>query len=437
MSGDTTPGDGLTRRRFAQMFGVGSAAALAGCSAGNTKDGTTTETTTTTTAVGPAKTIELSGWAANNQEAELLQQLVTDFDESHESIKVKYHAIQSKYKQKLKTQLGAGNAPDAFYVDAKFFGSFADAGVLLDLDSITKREGYDADDFFDPLIEAFNYNGTQYGYPKDFSTLGLFHNTAMFEKAGVSPPKTWSELRSALQAVKKNVDVQAPMVEYPNARMWKGLIYQNGGKIVNDDASKAVFASDAGVEALQYLVDLRKDGLLAVPSELGAGWHGAALGSKQVAAAVLGPWGLPFLKDKHPKVDKNIDIAHIPTPKGGKKATPAYTVAYSASAKTKAPDATRELIASLTSKEGMKQWAQAGLALTARKSLVDMEYYNNHPRRQTLLKAGEWSHVVNYGPKTAEILNILHPQLEAAMLMKKSPKKALEEAQTKINSKVF
>ena len=446
MSGDDTS-NALTRRRFAQALGVGSAAALAGCMGGGGGDSDTTTgngggTTTGgsgagTTTDAPTRSIELSGWAANNQEAELLQQLITDFDKSHKSIKVDYHAIQSKYKQKLKTQLGAGNAPDAFYVDSKYFGSFAKSGVLLDLGSIGKREGFDTDDFYQPLLDAFKYNGTQYGYPKDFSTLGLFHNTAMFEKAGVEPPKNWSDLRKALRAVKQKTDVEAPMIEYPNARVWKGLIYQNGGQIVNDDSSKAVFASDAGIEALQYLVDLRKDGLLAVPSELGAGWHGAALGSKQVATAVLGPWGLPFLKENHPKVNENIDVVHIPIPKGGEKATPAYTVSYSGSAQTKAPDATRELIGSLTSKQGMKQWAQAGLALTARQSLADIEYYNNHPRRKTLLEAGNWSHVVNYGPKTSEIINILHPQLEAAMLMKKSPQKALETAQTKINSQVF
>lgn len=450
MAEDSTKHDAFTRRRFVTALGTtGAASAIAGCSSGSTGQDTTTtksndgsgdtQDTATTTTMEDV-TLTLSGWAANNEESKLVQQLISDFESNNEHIKVDYAAIQSKYKQKLKTQLGAGNAPDVFYVDAKFFGAFASADVLLDLSPIEESDDFNTDDFFQPLIDAFRSDGQLQGVPKDFSTLGLFYNTAHFENAGLdpeSPPTSWSGFRDALSKLLDNNDIEAPIVEYPNARVWKSFLFQNGGQVLSDDGSEAVFASDAGVEALQYLVDLKKDGLLAVPSELGAGWHGAALANQEVSTAVIGPWALPFLENNHADINKQVDVAHLPYPEDGQKATSAYTVSYSASADTNSPQGARALIKGLTSKEGMAAWAKKGLALSARKSHRDLEYYQNHPRRKTLLEAGEWSHVVGYGTNSEAILNRLHPELEGAMLGKQSPQEALETAESKINSEVL
>lgn len=440
--------DRTSRRRVVKAIGAsGLMGALAGCSGGTGGgggssvtegggDGAASDSESTT--APPKQTIELAGWTSNAEEKALLQDLVSTFESEHENIGVKYSPVESKYKQKLKTQLGAGNAPDVFYIDAKYFGSFASQGALLDLGPMVESGKVNPDEFFQPLVEAFRFDGTLYGVPKDFSTLGLFVNTALYEEAGANPePKTWSELRSGLRKVVDGTDVKSGMIEYPNARAWKALIYQNGGQILADDGSEVVFASDAGVEALEFLVQLKKDGLLAVPSELGSSWPGQAIGRREVAASALGPWGLPFLKENFPDVDENVDVVHLPTPKSGEKATAAYTVSYSASANTSSPQAARTLIGALTDAKGMGRWARKGVALSARPGHSDLEFYQNHPRYKTLLEAGEWSHPVAYGPKSEAIINRLHPQLEGAMLGEKSPRAALEEAQSTINQKVL
>lgn len=450
MTDDSTNGR-LSRRRFvAGLSTAGAAAFLAGCSDdsgdssgdGSSGDGSGSTTTTAGTTTPMNADITLSGWAANNEESALVTDLVSEFESNHEGIGVDYNPIQSKYKQKLKTQLGAGNAPDAFYVDSSYFPSFASANVLLSMEPLAESEDYDTDDFFDPLLDAFRFDGTLYGVPKDFSTLGLFHNTAMFEEASVDPPTTWSQFEDALSALKDNVSnesFKAPMIEYANGRSWWAFLYQNGGQVLSEDGSEAVFADDPGVEALEFLTGLKEDGLLAVPSDLGSGWHGAAIANQEVATAILGPWGLPFLEgyEDNPDINGQIDVAHLPKPSDGEKATIAYTVSYSASANTDSPAATRELIRSLTSDEGMARWAKKGLALSARKSHADLDYYDEHPRRKTLLEAGDWSQPFSFGPKSESIVNRVRPQLEAAMLGEKSPSDALSTAQQKINDEVL
>lgn len=434
--------ESITRRRLVGAFGAaGLGGLLAGCTSAPQSEqspgGGTDTATPEPTATPESVALQVSFRTSSQAETSAVESLTSQFSENHDRIDAEASVVQSKYLQKLKTQLAAGEAPDVFYLGAQPFGQFASQDALLSLDPLRDADGYDFDDFYDPLVSAYEYQGTQYGIPKDFSTLGMFYNTAMFEQAGASVPTTWDGLRTALQKVQANTDVDAPMIEYSNARSWKGLLYQNGGRMLSDDGSEVVFASDAGVEALDFLVQLKKDGLLVLPSEISAGWHGKALGTEQVATAILGPWGLPFLADKFPKVNEAVDVAHIPKPSDGQKATPAYTVCWTGSSNTESKAASRELVQFYTSKQGMKLWAQKGIALTARKSLADADFYQSNPRWNTLLEAAEWSKPVAYGPKTQAILNKLHPQLTAAMKEKKSPREALETAQQDINSSVM
>ncbi|KTG09049.1 hypothetical protein AUR64_14705 [Haloprofundus marisrubri] len=446
MADDSTRFGGLTRRRFVRAAGAtGAAGLLAGCSndsgnggaGGSGGSGRSNSSGNGGSGGAPSGDLTLSGWAADDTESELVKELLSEFESDHENINVEYNAVQSEYKQKMKTQLGAGNAPDVFYLDGSYFSSFASEGVLTEVDSLGNADDYNLDDFIDPVLDAFRYDGTLYGIPKDFSTLGLFHNTAMFEEAGAEVPESWSDLRSALETIDSNLDVDAPMIEFPNARIWHAMIYQNGGQVLEDDGSGVALASDASIEALQFLTDLKKDGLLAMPSEISAGWHGAAIGNEQVAVAGIGAWAFPYLEQDAPEVDKNVDVANLPSPQGGQKATTAFPVSYSIGTSTDSPEAAKMLVRELTSDEGMARWAEKGLALSARKSHADLEYYNENPRKQKMLEAGEWSHPFAYGPNSEAIMNRLNPELEGAMLGEQTAQEALENAQENINSEVF
>jgi multiple sugar transport system substrate-binding protein len=437
--------DELSRRRLLKAAGAaGATGILAGClsSGGTGGQGGSGSQNGSTGGNGnkqPVK-LSLSGWASSGTESKLLKELLRGFESSHKNIKVDYSPVQGKYKQKIKTQLGAGNAPDAFYVDSSYFASFAKSGALLNLTPyIEQSDNYSTEGFYDSLLEAFRWNGKLYGIPKDFSTLGYFYNTAMYEKAGLSKaPETWNELRSQLETLaNSDVGAEAPMLESGTPRLFWPFLYQNGGQVLTDDGSKCVVGSKECIEALEFIVQLHKDGLIAIPTELSSSWQGMGLGKQEVAAGVTGPWALPYLDSKFPQVFSDIDVAHLPIPKNGQKATMAYTVSYSAAEGTKTPNATWKLIEYLTSKKGMRKWAKSGLALTSRKTLADMKYYQKHPHRQTLIEAGKWAHVWGFGPNSEQIINMIKPQLQGAMLGEVSPSKALTTAQQQINAQVL
>ena len=55
-------------------------------------------------------TISLSGWSAGADEDDLLQQVVTTFEQSHPSIKVNYSVINGDYTTAMTARFAARNA---------------------------------------------------------------------------------------------------------------------------------------------------------------------------------------------------------------------------------------------------------------------------------------------------------------------------------------
>jgi multiple sugar transport system substrate-binding protein len=425
----------ITRRRVVQGVAAAGAFGLAGCLGGD-DEGTDPEDIEE----GDLEGTELSvtGWATDDTEYQLLQEQIELFEEEY-GADVDYEPIPSEYERQVQTQIGSGEIADVFYLDAEYYASFASEGVLVDLEQyIEEDDDLDIDDFFDPLIEAFTYDDTLYGIPKDFSTLGLFYNEPMLENAGVDePPETWDELREALEAVQDEGDVDYPMFESDDGRMFFPLLFQKGGHVLSDDGEECIVASEEGVEALEFIVDLLDDDLIGRPSETGYEWHGEAIGSEGVAMAVEGTWAIASLESEFSDVDEDIDVAHMPIPEDGEQATAAYTVCYSSSEHTEDTGAAYTLISELTDSEGMQAWAEQGLALSAHEDHEDLEYYEDNPRRQTMLEAGDWAEVINFGPHSGEIMNILVPELEGAITGQNDPQTALERAQEQINDDVL
>src|SRR5439155_2558999 len=154
------------------------------------------------TNAGPSGTVTLSGWASSPIETALLKQVIADFQKAHPSIKVNYAPINGDYPTAMLAKFAARQPPDVFYVDSNVAPDWMSQGVLQPLDQLIKQNHYNIKPFFPRLLSAFKYKGHIYGLPKDWSPLAIESNNAMLAKAGVKPPKTWAQLRSAAQKLK-------------------------------------------------------------------------------------------------------------------------------------------------------------------------------------------------------------------------------------------
>ncbi|MGC9495040.1 ABC transporter substrate-binding protein [Streptomyces sp. WG7] len=101
--------------------------------------------------------------------------------------------------REVREMVEAGKAPDMAQIGA--YSDYADKDLLYradDLLSIPVQANY-----VSQLAGAGQVNGVQYGLPFAASTRVLFYNKTLFDKAGVTPPKSWDDLAKAAEELKK------------------------------------------------------------------------------------------------------------------------------------------------------------------------------------------------------------------------------------------
>ncbi|AGX02263.1 MULTISPECIES: ABC transporter substrate-binding protein [Bacillaceae] len=403
----------------AMLFG----SILTGCSGGDSSKETSTKD-------GEKVEITLAGWGSSPEESELLKQVLADFEESHPNIKVKHEVIADQYMDVMKTRLIGGEGPDVFYLDAFEAPGLIETGVLEPLDEYA-GEDFDVADFEKPLLEAFQNDGKTYGFPKGYSTLGLFYNKKMFADAGVEVPKTWDELREVSKSLTKGKDVYG-FGQNPELARTYFIANSSGGQAVKEN--KANFTDPKVVESLQPYVDQHLvDKTAAQPNEVGAGWTGEMFGQGKAAMVIEGNWAIPFLDSTFPDIDYG--IAEVPSI-NGKQGTMAFTVSYVMNAASEKKEASWELISYLTGKEGMETWTSKGFELPSRKSVAEKLGYDKDELRGALVAGAPYATVWADGTNLPIIFNNFNNQFVSAYLGERPLDEALKEAEETANKEI-
>ncbi|MBO1005702.1 ABC transporter substrate-binding protein [Pseudogracilibacillus auburnensis] len=400
---------------------------LAGCSndAGEDK-GTDAGTTDETKQVE----VTLAGWGSSPEEAELLSQVLADFEEKHPNIKVKHEVIADQYMDVIKTRLIGGEGPDVFYLDAVEAPALIETGVLEPLNDYTGND-FDIEDFETPLVEAFQKDDTYYGFPKGYSTLALFYNKQMFADAGVEVPTTWDELREVSEKLTDGTNVYG-FGQNPELARTYFIAESFGGEVVVDN--KANFADEKVIEALQPYVDQHLvDKTAAQPSDVGADWTGEMFGQGKAAMVIEGNWAIPYLDSTFPDIDYG--MAEVPTI-NGEKGTMAFTVAYVMNAASEKKEAAWELMSYLTGKEGMETWTSKGFELPSRTSVAESLGYDKDELRGALVAGAPYATVWSNGTNLPIIFNNFNNQFVSAYLGQSDLADALKEAEETANKEI-
>jgi multiple sugar transport system substrate-binding protein len=118
------------------------------------------------------------------------------------------------------------------------------------------------DDLPKSSFSTVTWNGKRYGTVFTLSLLTLFYNKEHFDQAGFkAPPKDWDELKRFAKELTRSgrhgfvLNYADPAGIGGTASYWMVFLQQAGGKMYGEDGMP-VFQGDAGVEALQVMVDL-------------------------------------------------------------------------------------------------------------------------------------------------------------------------------------
>ncbi len=308
-------------------------------------------------------TVVLSGWQSSPSEGNALTQALLGFQQKYPKIKVDYKPIAGDYQAQMAAKFSSHDVPDLFYVNADYAKQWIDNGFLAPVDDYIARSKFDTSQFFPGYASIFKgTDGKTYGFPKDGNTIGMAYNSAMV----TTPPKTLDELMSTAQAMKGKNGLKAPICL--NAGLDRGLafLYAQGGSILSADGKTDEMGSNASKTAVQWYMDLFKNGLGMTASDMGDGWCGDALGKKHAAIIFEGGWLDPAM-ESFP--DVKYAWATMPTGSSGKPVTISFTVSYSIGADSKNKDQAFVLLSYLAGKEGMTKWTEGGVALPSRKDV--------------------------------------------------------------------
>ncbi|MCD6310221.1 MAG: sugar ABC transporter substrate-binding protein [Candidatus Eremiobacteraeota bacterium] len=369
------------------------------------------------------------------REVEITRTLLKEFENRNPDIKVDViHATD--YHTKLNTMLAGGTPPDVFYVSANDFLHYAKRDVLLNLEPYIERDRKELNmkDFYPKLLSVFTYNGALYGIPKDFTTAVLYYNKDMFDEAGVSYPDDswdWDKLVSIARKLTKEKGMAGfkqygidPGFEYSL------FIYQNDGRIMNEDRTRCIIDEPASVEAVRFFADLKNKYHVA-PTAVEAADSPVGLEVRGSAMCIGGRWLVPRFR----RITKfKWDVAHLP--RGKKRSTLIYTVCYSISRKCKHPENAWKLVKFLTGPEGQAMQSRLGLAIPSRRSVAESDaFFDGKPPENTrvYLDAMDYARFLPYFPQWVEARHKMDNHLEQVWTGKKSPEKGCKEAADAVN----
>lgn len=223
-------------------------AALTGCSSSGTG----------------AKSGPATLWALTGDQSSVVEPAVKAWNSAHpdQKINAQYFANDA-YKTKIRTAVGAGQAPTIIYSWAGgTLDSYVKAGKVADLTSDVSSV---KDKYNKSVFDLGVVDGKTYAVPMDPSyPVMLYFNKDVLQKAGVEQPQTWDEL---LTAVKKLKAAGVLPIALAGGSKWPELMWEEYlvDRVAGPDAFKAVENgeknawSDPGIikanTMLQQLVD--------------------------------------------------------------------------------------------------------------------------------------------------------------------------------------
>ncbi len=196
-----------------------------------------------------------------NETAAWWADFVTKFEAEHENIDLTVDVVSwNDIYTVVNTRIANGEAPDLLNIDV--FADYQADGLLLPAKEWVSEETYAK--FFDSFLAESIVDDTVWAVPDLASARALYYNADILKAAGVEVPKTWEELRTVCEAIKKYDANIYPwgvdMTTDEGQACFAYYAWNNGGGFVDADGNWTLNSAE-NVEAVEFITGLVKDGL--------------------------------------------------------------------------------------------------------------------------------------------------------------------------------
>ena len=203
--------------------------------------------------------------------AEAYQKTLAPFCEANNcTVKIELVPI-GDFFDKLASQLGAGTAPDVFWLADAKEATFIQGGWCANLkDTLTADASYNFDDFYTDAITSTDYgDGGVYGVPFSFGARAIFYNKTMFENAGLKTPdeyvaegnwtyETMFDLASKISAAdstKVGLKLWCVGQATNGVQNFADILPAYGANLLNEDSTEFILDSPEGIKVTQMVYD--------------------------------------------------------------------------------------------------------------------------------------------------------------------------------------
>jgi len=259
------------------------------------------------TAVPAAAQTDITLWTTEEAgPLEFVEGLTTAYEEANPDVSVTtiFHAPENMVNDVLTAAIG-GQAPDLLWTQADHVGPLTAAGQIAPLDDLV-----DVGAYVPAAVEVVTVDGQVWGVPNSFgNALVLYYNKDMIAE----PPANTDELIE-LAAANTDVDSSKYGLVYDQTQSFWLTPWLGGfGASVFDEEGMPALGSDAMVEALTFLQDLKwTHGVMPLDTNIdtaNALWLGG-----DAAMTINGDWSLGQFADQ---LGDSLGIAPIPEVVGG------------------------------------------------------------------------------------------------------------------------
>ncbi|MDA0564332.1 extracellular solute-binding protein [Streptomonospora sp. S1-112] len=251
--------------------------------------------------------------------------------------------------------------PDLMLIDNPDLPQVAATGALLPLE----EAGFDTAGYYDSVLAVGTHEDTLYGIASGVNGLALFTNTALLEDAGVEPPATWAELRTAAEELTQG-DTKgfafSAIGHEEGTWTFEPFMWSNGASLTDLDSPEAV-------EALELWAGMVEEGSV---SQSVVNWSQADVNDQflgeRAAMMINGSWQIPVLAEE----DVDYEVVPLPVPEaGGEPATPMGGEVWAIGRNgAEREEKAAEVLRCLLSDANMSEWAELNAYVPAKEELA-------------------------------------------------------------------
>jgi len=193
--------------------------------------------------------------------------LAAEFMKRNPNIKIQFRAPSASYDeghQVILRNAVTNQLPDVYYSGFHLLGEMARTlekrNQIVDLGTFLRNEpaNFASSNFAPRMMSLSQVDGKQYGLAFNASSPIMYFNTELVKRAGGDPknmPNTWDgviALAGKIRALGNDVNGMSYDVHaWPDDWLFQGMLYQQGGKLVEPGTKKVGFNNEVGLQALK------------------------------------------------------------------------------------------------------------------------------------------------------------------------------------------